>query len=107
MLIFLFTISLVVLTFLVLYGLLQSKVRSETEVQSRIKKIDAITAMPRKGQEKTEAEKAALRGRSLEEMTFSERVIQPLMEKFGQFLGQFAPAGMAKSLEHRIVLAGK
>ena len=107
MLIFLFTISLVVLTFLVLYGLLQSKVRSETEVQSRIKKIDAITAMPRKGREKTEAEKAALRGRSLEEMTFSERVIQPLMEKFGQFLGQFAPAGMAKSLEHRIVLAGK
>ena len=107
MLIFLFTISLIVVTFLVLYGLLQSKVRSETEVQSRIKKIDAITAMPRKGREKTEAEKAALRGRSLEEMTFSERVIQPLMEKFGQFLGQFAPAGMAKSLEHRIVLAGK
>ena len=107
MLIFLFTISLIVVTFLVLYGLLQSKVRSETEVQNRIKKIDAITAMPRKGQEKTEAEKAALRGRSLEEMTFSERVIQPLMEKFGQFLGQFAPAGMAKSLEHRIVLAGK
>ena len=30
MLIFLFTISLVVVTFLVLYGLLQSKVRSET-----------------------------------------------------------------------------
>ena len=107
MLIFLFTISLIVVTFLVLYGLLQSKVRSETEVQNRIKKIDAITAVPRKGQEKTEAEKAALRGRSLEEMTFSERVIQPLMEKFGQFLGQFAPAGMAKSLEHRIVLAGK
>lgn len=107
MLIFLFTISLVVLTFLVLYGLLQSKVRSETEVQNRIKKIDAITAMPRKGREKTESEKAALRGRSLEEMTFSERVIQPLMEKFGQFLGQFAPAGMAKSLEHRIMLAGK
>ena len=107
MLIFLFTISLIVVTFLVLYGLLQSKVRSETEVQSRIKKIDAITAMPRKGREKTESEKAALRGRSLEEMTFSERVIQPLMEKFGQFLGQFAPAGMAKSLEHRIVLAGK
>lgn len=107
MLIFLFTISLIVVTFLVLYGLLQSKVRSETEVQNRIKKIDAITAMPRKGREKTEAEKAALRGRSLEEMTFSERVIQPLMEKFGQFLGQFAPAGMAKSLEHRIVLAGK
>ena len=32
MLIFLFTISLIVVTFLVLYGLLQSKVRSETEV---------------------------------------------------------------------------
>ena len=60
MLIFLFSISLIVVTFLVLYGLLQSKVRSETEVQNRIKKIDAITAMPRKGQEKTEAEKAAL-----------------------------------------------
>lgn len=105
MLIFLFAISLIVVTFLVLYGLLQNRVRSETEVQARMKKIDAITTGARKGPD--EDAKALRRGRSLEEMTFSERVVQPALEKFGQFIGQFAPAGMAKTLERRIVLAGK
>lgn len=103
MLIFLFSVAVVVLMFLVLYGLLQNRVREETDVQKRMKKIDAIT-VETKGRKE---QKPLDRGRSLEEMSFSERVLQPAADKFGQFLGQFAPAGMARSLEHKIMIAGK
>ncbi len=98
MMIALFSLAVAGLCFLILYGLIQTKVKPQQDLSKRIKALDALeTGKGARKQTKPQQEKPS----------FRQRVMLPLRNSLGQWLTNMAPAAWSRALEHKLVLAGK
>ena len=101
MIVVLFALALTGLCFLICYGLIRSLVKPRQELNRRLRSLEAPE----------EAEASAMGGSHArmprEKQAFRDRVLIPLRNTLGQWLTDLAPAGWAKLLEHKLVLAGK
>ncbi len=98
MMIALFSLAVAGLCFLILYGIIQTKVKPQQDLSQRIRALDNMEAGSKKAkQPKPQQEKPS----------FNQRVMLPLRNTVGQWLTNMAPAAWSKALEHKLLLAGK
>lgn len=97
MMIALFSLALAGLVFLILYGLIQAKVKPQQNLSQRIKALDDL-----------EAGREIRKKQSLKEKpSFRQRVVMPFQSTLGQWITNMAPAAWMRALEYRLVLAGR
>ena len=113
----LFALSVALFVLVVLYGLLQKKVKPNKDIQQR---MDGIRTL---NQQRTEQERLRrvaggaptrqpVQGRAAgrereDEKKFSERVIRPFMDSLERTVTRLTPHEIVLAVQHRIVLAGK
>ncbi len=101
MLIFCFAMSLAVVIFLLLYGLIEKKIRPQSQIHKRIMSIQDDA------DKKGSGYRQAARERKLSDIPFVERVVQPLLRALVQTVTRLAPKEMNQVIAARIAMAGK
>lgn len=97
MILALFSLSIAFLTFVILLGFIQKKIRPEAELAQRIKSINEIN----------HTRAAKTQPKKLGDMPFFERVTMPLIHAFERYIKSFTPQELTAVLNHKIALAGK
>jgi tight adherence protein C len=98
----LFAISIVALAFLVLYGLLQRRVRGATTMQQRINEIRNIDRV--RGDD--EVKKRVKTTEEIRRTPFEERVLAPALNALGKGAASFTPREMELSMRRKLIHAG-
>ena len=95
----LFALAVAGFVFLVLFGVIKSKIVPQQEINERLKSIeeDVARASARRRMKKTEEGVAP----------FRERVIMPLENSIGRAITNMAPAEWSRKLEKKLASAGK
>lgn len=101
MLIFCFAVSLSAVVFLLLYGLIEKKIRPQSQIHQRILSIQDDA------DKKGEAYHRVDRERKLGDIPFVERVVQPLLRTLVQTVTKLTPKEMNQVIAARIAMAGK
>lgn len=95
MILVLFAISISLLTFVLIFGLIQKVIRPEAELAQRIKSIN-------------NAPKASgAHPHSLKDVPFVERVTKPIAYAIERYVKSFTPKEVAALIARRIAMAGK
>lgn len=97
-----FSLSVMVLVFLLFYGMLQRKVRPQTQLHQRIDSIRNIDQIPT-----TQARKETPDGKQEQMEPLFKRLLKLAAEALGKKLGQLTPRAMRAWLARRLILAGK
>ncbi len=108
----LFAVSLAVLVFLILYGLMQRRVRPEAEMQKRLHGLsrDGQLHQPRQIHQLSPEAGTTIIHRTdqdFKKLPFSERVWKPFLEDIGSKIAQLTPAEIRQLIQHRLQVAGK
>ena len=100
MMIFLLAISLSLLVFLLLFGLIHKKIQPQTQIHRRIRNLD--------GQQIKKVE-AGMQGkpRKLEDIPFVDRVLKPGVSSLERSVGRLAPRQVSQEIARRLTMAGK
>lgn len=101
MLIFCFAVSLAAVVFLLLYGLIEKKIRPQSQIHQRILRIQDDA--DKKGEDYRQKDKE----RKLSDIPFVERVVQPFLRGLVQTVTRLAPREMNQVIAARIAMAGK
>ena len=101
MLIFCFALSIAFVAFLLLYGLIEKKIRPQSQIHQRIMSIQD------NAYEQVSAHRTAEKDRKLRDIPFVERVVRPLMHNFTKLLTRMTPKEMNVVIATRISMAGK
>ncbi len=101
MLILCFAISISLVAFLLLYGLIEKKIRPQSQIHQRIMSIQDDT------HDRSSDYRQAGKERKLSDIPFVERVVQPLMKSLEQSLARMTPREMQAVIATRIAMAGK
>jgi len=109
----LFAVSLAVLVFLILYGVMQRRVRPEAEIQKRLHGLtqDGKQRQPQRMEPESAPEPGAVIRRvdskDFKELPFSERVWKPFLENIGNRIARLTPAEIRQLIQHRLQTAGR
>lgn len=97
--ILLFSLSVMVLVFLLFYGMIQREMRAKTKIHQRMDSIRDINqeSVPLNIQEKQKAQQKG----------FVERALKPAAEYLENTLNKFTPKAVRNLFIHRLMLAGK
>lgn len=93
----LFSLSIAVLVFVLLLGIIQKKIRPEANLAQRIKSIKEIN----------HSRAVKTQPKKLGDLPFFERVTLPLIRAFERYIKSFTPQELTAVLNHKIILAGK
>lgn len=97
----LFALSVSVLCFLLLYGIIAKTIRPQSQVQQRIRRMQddrQKAALPDGTRRETQ---------KLREIPFIDRVVRPAMQSLEQSLASLAPEQLHRLIGRRIAMAGK
>lgn len=101
MLIALFALSVSVLVFLLLYGILAKKIRPQSQVQQRIRRMQADK------EKAAPLDTARRETQKFREIPFVDRVVRPAVQSLEESLAGLAPQKLTMLLANRIAMAGK
>jgi len=97
-----FAISLSLVVFLLLYGLIEKKIRPQSKIHQRILSMQDHTHIPG-----TAEKKLAGKRRTLKDIPFATRVVKPLKQAIAQSISRLAPKELSEIIAAKIAMAGK
>ena len=105
MLTFLFSVSLSVLVFLILYGFLRQTIRQQQELSARVRSLGETATRPQLRQRRREGRAGGQR--SMKDIPFVERVIRPALESMQKRILSMTPRAISEAAALKLALAGK
>ena len=105
--ILLFSCSLSLFILLILYGILQKKVRPTKDLQQRMEHIRSLNLERAEKERQQPLQQKRLAQREKRDLPFLERVIHPLMDSLERTVMSFTPHEVYRSVQRRIIIAGK
>jgi len=107
----LFAVSLAVLVFLILYGMMQRRVRPEVEMQKRLHGLadqGENSRQPRQLEPTPEPGVVIHRtDKDFKDLPFAERVWKPWLESVGNRIARLTPQEVSHAVQRRLQAAGK
>ena len=98
MLIVLFSLSIVLLTFLICWYFIQQHIRTSSQIKKRIRNLHDVQEV------KTTA---AIEHKDIKDIPFVERVLKPAVRQLEHYVTRFTPKEIANIIQLRLVMAGK